>query len=268
MRFAVCHKTHYTYATPGAFAVQRLRLTPVNNRAQTIHSWSIEAPDIEHAAEYVDGFGNRVHLITHCKPYSELTITAEGEVETSDEGGVLGDLGEMANPLLFLRSTPLTLSSPGIDALTERLSADSRQLNALHHLLEGIAGRVAYVTDSTTAFTTAAEAFDAGQGVCQDHAHIFIAAARNLGIPGRYVTGYLHVEGQERATAHHAWAEVHVRGLGWVGFDPANNICPTEHYVRLACGFDAASAAPISGTRRGGGSEALKVDVMVRQQQQ
>ena len=268
MRFAVRHKTHYTYDTPGAFAVQRLRLTPAGNRAQTIHSWSIQAPDIEHAAEYIDGFGNRVHLITHCRPYSELTITAEGEVETSDEGGVLGDLGETANPLLFLRSTPLTLSSPAIDALTERLSAETRPLNALHHLLEAIASRVAYVTETTTAFTTAAEAFAAGQGVCQDHAHIFIAATRKLGIPGRYVTGYLHVEEQENATAHHAWAEVHVRNLGWVGFDPANNICPTDRYVRLACGFDAASAAPISGTRRGGGAESLTVDVMVQQQQQ
>jgi transglutaminase-like putative cysteine protease len=268
MRFLVRHTTHYAYASPGAFAVQRLRLTPTSNRAQTILSWSIEAPDIEHAAEYVDGFGNRVHLITHCKPYSELTITAGGEVETSDEGGVLGNLPEVANPLLFLRSTPLTESSPAIDALTERVSAEPRPLNALHHLLEAIATRVAYVTESTTAFTTAAQAFQAGQGVCQDHAHIFIAAARRLRIPGRYVTGYLHVEGQENATAHHAWAEVHVGNLGWVGFDPANNICPTERYVRLACGFDAAAAAPISGTRRGGGSEALTVDVMVQQQQQ
>src|SRR3712207_4904608 len=148
MRFAVRHKTHYTYVTPGAFAVQRLRLTPSGNRAQTIHSWSIEAPDIEHAADYVDGFGNRVHLVTHCKPYTELTIVAEGEVETTDEGGVLGDLGEVANPLLFLRSTPLTQSSLEIDALADKLASEARQLNALHHLLEAISSRVSYVTDS------------------------------------------------------------------------------------------------------------------------
>ena len=116
--------------------------------------------------------------------------------------------------------------------------------------------------------TSAAEAFEAGQGVCQDHAHIFIAATRKLDIPARYVTGYLHVEGESAAVANHAWAEACVASLGWVGFDPANHICPTERYVRLACGFDAASAAPITGTRRGGGAEELRVDVIVRQQQQ
>ena len=82
------------------------------------------------------------------------------------------------------------------------------------------------------------------------------------------MTGYLHVEGEERAVANHAWAEAWIADLGWVGFDPANHICPTERYVRLACGFDAASAAPITGTRRGGGTEELRVDVIVRQQQQ
>ncbi len=177
--------------------MQRLRLTPSDNRAQRVLSWSIEAEGIENAAEYTDGFGNRVHLITHCQPYDELTITAEGEVETFDTGGVIGDLGEIANPQIFLRSTPLTRSSPEIDAMADSL-AGRRMLDRLHLLLEAIATRVAYVTDSTNAMTSAAEAFAAGQGVCQDHAHIFIAATRKLGIPARYVTGYLHVEGEER----------------------------------------------------------------------
>ena len=117
--------------------------------------------------------------------------------------------------------------------------------------------------------TSAAEAFAAGSGVCQDHAHIFIAAARQLGIPARYVTGYLHMSGRGAARRPTTPGRRPMcADLGWVGFDPANHICPTERYVRLACGFDAASAAPISGTRRGGGEEALTVDVMVRQQQQ
>ena len=129
-------------------------------------------------------------------------------------------------------------------------------LDRLHYLLEAIAGRVAYVTDATNAATSAVEASRRGSGVCQDHAHIFIAATRKLAVPARYVTGYLHISRRGSATvANHAWAEAYVGGLGWVGFDPANHICPTERYVRLACGFDAASAAPISGTRRGGGKE-------------
>ena len=267
MLIAIRHSTHYAYEGRGSFAVQRLRLTPSDNRCQTVRSWSIQAEGIEHAAAYLDGFGNRVHLVTHCKPFETLTIVAEGEVETTETDGVVGDLGEAANPQLFLRATALTQSSSAIAAMVDGLGGRGT-LDRLHRLLGAIARRVAYVKHSTDAATSAEQAFAAGQGVCQDHAHIFIAGARRLGAPARYVSGYLHVEGERGASANHAWAEAHVPDLGWVGFDPSNDICPTEHYVRLACGFDAPSAAPIAGTRRAGGKESLSVDLEVRQQQQ
>jgi len=267
MLVSIHHATNYTYDAAGSFAVQRLRLTPSDSQSQKVLSWTIEAEGIENAATYIDGFGNRVHLITYTRPYEALSFVASGEVETSDCNGVIGNIGEVANPRVFLRATPRTESSPAIDALADEVH-DRRQLDRLHHLLEAIATRVVYDTDATHSGTSAAEAFAAGQGVCQDHAHILIAAARRLDIPARYVTGYMHVEGEESAVAHHAWAEAFVDDLGWVGFDPTNHICPTERYVRLACGFDAASAAPIVGARRGGGTETLRVDVMVRQQQQ
>jgi transglutaminase-like putative cysteine protease len=267
MLVSIHHTTHYKYDAASSFSVQRLRLTPFDHDAQKVRSWSIEAEGMEGAAFYIDGFANRVHLLTHTRPYESLTIAAAGEVETEDRGGLVGDLKEMANPLVFLRATPRTESAPEIDALADELN-DRDHLDRLHHLLEAIAGRVAYVEDATHHGTTAADAFAAGQGVCQDHAHIFIAATRRLGMPARYVTGYLHVEGEATFAANHAWAEAFVPDLGWVGFDAANHICPTERYVRLACGFDAASAAPITGSRRGGGAESLSVDVVVRQQQQ
>lgn len=267
MRVSIRHTTSYRYDAPGLHSVQRLRLTPSDNAAQKVLSWTIETDGIGGAADYVDGFGNRTHLITHDGPYSELAVTAEGEVETTDTGGVLGDLGEAADPRVFLRPTALTESSPAIDALASGLPAVP-MLERMHLLLEAIATRIDYVPDTTSAETSAAAAFKAGRGVCQDHAHIFIAAARRLAVPARYVTGYLHMAGDAPAAAHHAWAEAWLEGLGWVGFDPANHICPTERYVRLACGFDAAAAAPVTGTQRGGGAESLRVDVIVRQQQQ
>ncbi len=267
MLISIRHTTHYSYDTPGSFAVQRLRLTPAATQSQNVLSWLIEADGIEHAATYVDGFANRIHLITHCRPYEALSFTASGEIETFDRDGMVGNIGEAANPRVFLRATPRTESSGAIDALADEVR-DKLTLDRLHHLLEAIATRVVYVTNSTDSGTSAAEAFAAGQGVCQDHAHIFIAATRRLGIPARYVTGYMLVDGETKAVAHHAWAEAFIDELGWVGFDPANHICPTERYVRLACGFDAASAAPVTGTRRGGGGESLTVDVVVRQQQQ
>lgn len=267
MRFAIRHTTHYTYELPANGAVQRLRLTPPKTQSQHIHSWAIEADGIDRAAHYIDGFGNLVHLVTHAGPYETLTISAGGEVETTDTGGIIGDIGEVANPRVFLRATALTEPSGEIAEMASTLPA-GKILGRLHHLLEAISTRVHYVTNSTDAATSAADAFEAGRGVCQDHAHIFIAAARTMGLPARYVTGYLHVAEEREEMAHHAWAEAYVSDLGWVGFDPANHVCPTERYVRLACGFDAHSAAPIVGMGRGGGRESLKVAVVVQEQQQ
>jgi transglutaminase-like putative cysteine protease len=266
VQLSISHTTRYRYASPGSFLVQRLRLTPRDNRSQRILSWKIETPGMESAAAYVDGFGNQVHLVTHCRPFEDLLITAAGEIETNDADGVLGELDEVASPLVFRKSTERTQSSPEIDAMAEALGGGST-LSRLHRLMGQIAEKVRYDTEATASETSAAEAFRAGQGVCQDHAHIFIAGAHRLDIPARYVTGYLLTSGQTSSVAHHAWAEAHVRGLGWVGFDPANDICPTDRYVRLACGFDAGSAAPITGTHRGGGKEELLVEVSVRQQQ-
>ena len=110
--------------------------------------------------------------------------------------------------------------------------------------------------------TTAAEAFASRRGVCQDHAHILIAAVRRLGIPARYVSGYLWTgNAGEALSAGHAWAECRVEGLGWVSFDPANGICATDAYVRVAAGFDYATACPVRGVRTGGGAERMTTEV-------
>jgi transglutaminase-like putative cysteine protease len=125
-------------------------------------------------------------------------------------------------------------------------------IDRMHVLMNAVRDKVDYAIGVTNAHTSAAEALSDGQGACQDHAHIFISAARVMGVPARYVNGYFLTETDEPSEAHHAWAEAYIEGLGWLGFDPANGICPTDHYVRLACGLDAGSAAPIRGTRRGG----------------
>ncbi|MGB4909077.1 MAG: transglutaminase family protein, partial [Tabrizicola sp.] len=119
------------------------------------------------------------------------------------------------------------------------------------------------------AHTTAAEALALGEGVCQDHAHALVACARHRGLPARYVSGYLFAtqDGTPHEAAH-AWAELHIPGLGWVGFDPANRACPDARYIRLGSGFDAQDAAPIRGIARGGAREAMDVTVAVQQSAQ
>ena len=164
MRISIRHSTHYSYDAVGSFAVQRLRLTPFDNQAQKVLSWAIEADGIADAAHYIDGFGNRVHLISHSKPYEELTITATGEVETFDQDGVRRQSRRDRQPAAL----------PALDAAHRILRLDRRagrracrpakMLDRLHHLLEAIADRVTYVTDATNAATSAVEAFDGGAG--------------------------------------------------------------------------------------------------------
>ena len=263
MRIAISHISEYSYDGPPAPTVQALRLTPAPVKGQTVLSWKIAAPGYATACSYTDGFGNRVDLVSAPGDLSVLRVVAEGEVETTDTGGVVGWTGEMVAPGAFLRVSPVTALSPEIAAMADAVRNTDR-LATLHALMEAVHERVIYESDRTDAHTTAAAAFLAGRGVCQDHAHIFITAARSLGVPARYVTGYLLLEDGAGAAAHHAWAEALVEDIGWVGFDAANNLCPTEYYVRLGAGLDAASVAPIRGVRRGAGGESLKVDVSVR----
>lgn len=265
MRISIGHVTRHTYAEPTPYAIQSLRLTPPVFAGQRIIAWDINTAGIENALKFTDSFGNLAHLIVNATPHTETTIVARGIVETTDTAGIVQDLSEMMPTRVYLRSTPMTSPNDAITDLAHGIS-NKRDLATLHTLMNTVADRVAYAVDSTNVHTSAAEALADGRGVCQDHAHVFIAAARILGIPARYISGYFFTESEEPSEAHHAWAEAYVDDLGWVGFDPANRICPTERYVRLTTGLDAASAAPIRGTRLGRSKEELDVIVEVQQQ--
>jgi transglutaminase-like putative cysteine protease len=144
-------------------------------------------------------------------------------------------------------------------------AGDTRKpLDFLHGLAALIRERIAYEAGRTHAATTAEEAVAHGYGVCQDHAHIFIGAARASGVPARYVSGYLLMDDRIEQEATHAWAEAHVDGLGWVGFDVSNGISPDPRYVRVATGSDYRDAAPVTGISQGmAADEILTVGVAV-----
>lgn len=268
MQLAIRHETHYDYDTPISYSAQRLHLWPVEFAAQKTISWSIAAPGFDRALAYTDGFGNHVHMITFGNIEGPVSIVAEGVVEVTDTAGLVKGLACAAPDAVFLRQTRPTTATASIRALAEKQFAGRSVLDGLHALMAEIHARVAYEIGATHAHTTAAEAFADGRGVCQDHAHIFIAACRTAGIPARYVTGYLVTGQGASSTAAHAWAEALVPDLGWVGFDPANAKCPTDNYVRVAAGLDAAGVAPIRGSRRGGNSERMRVEVRVEIAQQ
>ena len=269
MKIEIRHVTTYRYATPARYAIQSLRLTPPSFDGQEVRTWTITAPGFETHISYRDALGNQVHLTSINTPHDGIVIEASGIVETEDRAGIVRGLAEVAPRRVFLRETPKTAPDKAIRDLAKSVShgrIPKDPLDCLHSLMGAVGDAVAYEIGTSHTHTTAAEALAEGKGVCQDHAQVFISAARVIGIPARYVNGYFHAGTLAAAEAHHAWAEAWVDGLGWVGFDPANGMCPTERYVRLACGFDAASAAPIRGTQRGGANEDLDVRVEVEQQ--
>jgi len=268
MRIRIDYETRYSYARAARFIVQALRVTPRSTEGQQVRDWRIETDVDTRLRRSEDAFGNIVHTLYTERPTEVLTIRVTGEVATTDTGGVLRGIPERLSPLVYLRDSPLTHADPGLREFAARVG-EGEDLVRLHRLMELINDEVAFMVGSTTADHTAADAFAQRQGVCQDHAQIFVSCARRLGIPARYVSGHLHrSDGLIDQDAAHAWAEAWVEDLGWVGFDAANGISPTEHYVRVASGLDALGASPIRGTSYGGGVETMTVALRVRQMQQ
>lgn len=272
MLISIRHTTRYIYDAPARYAVQTLRLSPPSFVGQTVREWTIKAPCIEAAVHFTDSFGNQTALVACNLPHTEIEITASGTVETLDCAGVVKGLKEPSPIRVYLRQTPATSPDDAIRTLAQSIEGET-QLARLHALMAEIRTQIDYQTGMTSQWSSAAEVLAQGTGVCQDHTHVFLAAARSLAIPARYVNGYFVTGATGPEAAHHAWAEAFVEHLGWVGFDVANNMCPDDRYVRLATGLDAATASPIRGSRpvAAGASpakEQLDVLVEVREQQQ
>ena len=268
MRIRIVHDTIYRYDNPPASVIQTLRLTPRNYDGQFVQSWRIDVSADCRLAAHEDAFGNLGHTFTVDGPLDALTVHVEGEVDTVDLNGVISGAIERFPPALFLRETALTRLDPAIAGLAAQTRASSGQdtLPLLHALMARLNQEMTFDTDPTHAATTASEAFALKRGVCQDLTHIFIAAARSLGVPARYVSGYFHrADGVTEQDAGHAWAEAYVPDLGWVAFDPTNRISATDAHLRVAIGLDYLSAAPVRGARSGGAGEALQVRIHVDQ---
>jgi len=273
MRIRISHATTYHYDTPPTGVTQLLRLTPRNHDGQYVVSWRIDLSDDCMLHQHEDAFGNITHSFTAEGPFDKLSVTVDGEVETQDNHGLVKGAIERFPPALFLRETDLTLADPAIIDFAETTRSESgkdiTQLALLHELMKSLNREITFDTSPTQPATTAAEAFKLRRGVCQDLTHIFIAAARRLGIPARYIGGhFFRADGVTAQEAGHAWVEAFVEDLGWVGFDPTNGISATDAHVRVAAGLDYLGASPVRGTRYGGSGETLKVAVNVEQARQ
>ncbi len=266
MRLSIFHETRYQYDAPVSYALQQLRLTPKATAGQTIINWKVEVSGGTLQTTFTDHHNNKVELIRFDPDITEIIVKCVGEVETADNSGVIGAHGGYAPLWLFKRTTPLTKAGPKIQALAQSVREKEQDgIALLHTLCDTVLEKVKYVSGSTLSSTTGEEAIEAGNGVCQDHAHVFISAARLLGYPARYVSGFLMTDNEEHQNAGHAWAEAYVENIGWIGFDPPNEQCPDARYIRVATGLDAREAAPISGLIQGAIEEKLVVNVQVQQ---
>ena len=268
MRLSIRHTTRYRFSQPVSHGVQRLRLTPKTTQGQKITKWTMEYEGATEQLSYDDQNFNHVTLLAVEEGAREVFVACTGEVETEDNAGVIGHHAGHLPLWSFLSQTELTQPGPRIrELITQVERSDEGMVQTLHNLSDVIRDQVAYETGTTQVDTTAEEAAVSGQGVCQDHAHIFISAARMLEIPARYVSGYLMMDDRIDQEATHAWAEAFVQGLGWVGFDISNGISPDPRYVRVATGRDYRDSAPITGISFGAQTQDLTVALAVEQHQ-
>jgi transglutaminase-like putative cysteine protease len=267
MRLTIEHTTHYRFERPAHHSIQYLRLTPRADSSQSVIAWTVTTPG--KIKRWVDGFGNVAHVSVQNGVHDEVPVTVRGEVETIDTCGML-PADDGLPPLMFLRPTRYTDITPTVAAFAEPFrerAEDEGTIAALHAMMLSVHTTLGYRPGLTDVDTTASEALEQGLGVCQDHAHLFIACCRVVGAPARYVSGYLYTETEQQKTlGSHAWAEAYIDDkVGWVSFDATNSRSATDAYVRLAVAFDYGGAAPIRGVRKGGGIEEMSVLVKVMQ---
>lgn len=265
MRLKIRHDTHYRFDGPVSFGLQQIRKTPKTSDVQTVLNWETDVRGGRKELAFEDHHRNVTELISFERDVTELTVTSMGEVELQSTTGVVGPHLGPAPLWLYRRQTSRTAAKSGVRALLRNLP-EGETLDQLHALSRHIHDEIAFEVGASEPNWSAEEAIAAGRGVCQDHTHIFLACAREIGVPARYVSGYLMLNDAIAQEAMHAWAEAHVDGLGWVGFDVSNGISPDTRYVRVATGLDYSDAAPVSGTRIGGDGEALEVRIDVAQQ--
>ena len=264
MKLAVNHLTHYRYDHEVKFSTQYLRLTPQNTPRQRIMEWTLNLP--EQATSVTDAFGNILHVLTLDRPHEMIAIRAKGLVEIADDSeSILEECGPLS-PLVFLRCSPLTQPDAAIRTFAARFYREQAPDESLRDLMAEVRLRMPYTPGATQVQDTAAKVFAARHGVCQDHAHVFLACFRSLHIPARYVSGYIYSE-DTKHVAMHAWVEAWLNGH-WQSFDITNNTCNPGQHLKLAVGFDYLDACPVRGSRIGGGYEEMFSEATVEQSEE
>lgn len=283
MHYSIRHVTRFRYSSPVRESVMELRMQPRSEGPQTLRSFQIVTNPRAQLYAYTDYLGNAVYHFNVLREHEELRIETQSLVEMAEPRKI----PEAADALEWGRYNRYNLSADHFDLLepskftrmSESLATFMAErhlvkpqddvLTALRRLNTAIYDAFSYQVGVTEVHSPIDDALAAGRGVCQDFAHIMIAVARAWGVPARYVSGYLHHRrrGQDRSheDATHAWMEAWLPTLGWVGFDPTNDLVAGERHIRVAVGRDYADVPPTRGTYKGGAGESeLAISVSVQ----
>ena len=268
MRLRIAHSTSYRYEPPATGVIQILRMTPGSHDGQYVAEWQIDVSTDSRLQMHQDAFGNVTHVLTE-GPIDDLTITVDGLIETHDTGGVLRGTDERFPPSLFLRSTPLTVVNPAMATFGARIARGIRRRRARLPACADDADQRAHDVrrrpDQQRHLGRRGLRAEARRvpGL-RAYLHRLRAHRRRAGALRRRAFPALRRHGPRSRPATPGRKRI-VPDLGWVGFDPANGICTTDAHARVAIGLDYLGAAPVRGTRYGGGTETLSVAVKVEQ---
>ena len=264
MLIKVWHRIVHLFAPPARTVNQILRLKPLSFDSQYVLSWRLDVDADGALRETEDAHGNAVTSYSHYGPAERVTISVSGDVETGDAAGVVRGAAERLPAEMYLRESPLAHVNAALrDFAAEAAEGTAGPLDSMHRLMAALHETVSRQGDEKDAAGSAIEAFALRRGRAYDFAHIFVACARFLRVPARFVTGY-RVGGETGEAGTHEWAEAHIPGLGWVAFDATVPICPDDRYVRVAVGFDGQDGAMIRSAHSGGAG-AVEAAVRVEQ---
>jgi transglutaminase-like putative cysteine protease len=264
MRIRVSHQIVHRFDPPARTVNQILRLTPLSFDSQYVLRWRLDIDADGARRETEDAHGNAVTSYSRYGPIERVTISAVGEVETSDAAGIVRGAAERLPPEMYLRESPLAQLNGALRAFAaEATSGADSPLDSMHRLMAALHEALPLHPEEKDAAGSAIEAFALRRARAVDFAHIFIACARWRGIPARFVAGYRLADGSAEAGAHE-WAEAHIPELGWVAFDATVPICPDDRYVRVAIGFDGQDGA-MTRSAHSGGAEKVEADIRVEQ---
>lgn len=266
MRIRVSHETNLKFSVPVRSLQLNLRMTPRSFESQYVLRWRVGVDLDATLKAREDAFGAVVHAMSWHKPIEAVTISAIGEVQTSDAIGVVRGAVEPLPAEMYLRVSPLAQANPALREFAEAAGQGAADtLDRLHRLM-GALHQELVAEPHFGGVSPASEAFALKKGGVADFAHVFIAAARSVGVPARFVTGYCVDEAPVETEEMSAWAEAFAPGLGWVGFDAVHDLCPNDRYIRVAAGLDAKDALPVRSWTNAG-ETAMTATLRVEQAQ-